>query len=74
MNDSRPCGIDGCRKRVAWQSLPDSLSLTVTHGDNREASTVISFDDLFVHTGYKPWVQRVHQYEAQRPHRYEPGE
>ena len=71
MNGERPCDVGGCKARVSWSSLADHHAMRVTHGDNGEASSVISFDDLFIHTGYKPWVERVHQYEAQRPHNYE---
>lgn len=73
MNGARTCDVDGCKQRVEWRETPHRLALIVTHGDNREAATEISFDDLFINTGYKAWAQSVHQYEAQRPHNYEVG-
>ena len=73
MTGERPCDVDGCNQRVAWSELCTTRQYRVTHGDNGEASMVISFSDLFNYTGYKPWVERVHRYEAQRPHNYEVG-
>ena len=71
----RTCDVDGCKKQMAMLHTGQGdweRPISLRHGEG-EAVKVFEFDALFVTEGYQGWVREVHQFEAQRPHTYEPG-
>ena len=57
--------VDGCPETVTITGSWTEQRFYVRHGENREHVRAYTFAELFVTSGFAPWVRRLHDREAE---------